>query len=245
MPRSIASLRSAGADRVLVAPRRQQRRLVDQVRQIGARHARASAPPRAAGRRRRRTSRPWRAPRRIASRPALSGRSTSTCRSKRPGRISAESSVSGRLVAAMMMRPLLRVEAVHLRQQLVERLLALVVPGEVARPARLADRVELVDEDDARRLLLRLLKQVAHARRADADEHLDEVRAGEREERHVRLAGDRAREQASCRCLAGRPTARPWEFVRRVCGTSRGSTGSRRSRAARLPPRRRRRRRRR
>ena len=94
-----------------------------------------------------------------------------------------------------MMRPLLRVEAVHLGEQLIERLLALVVPGEVARPARLADRVELVDEHDARRLLLRLLKQIAHARRADADEHLDEVRSGQREERHVRLAGDRAREQ--------------------------------------------------
>ncbi len=32
-------------------------------------------------------------------------------------------------------------------------------------------------------------------RRADADEHLDEVRAGDGEERHIRLAGDGAREQ--------------------------------------------------
>ena len=36
----------------------------------------------------------------MASRPDLSGRSTSTCRSKRPGRNSAESKLSGRLVAA-------------------------------------------------------------------------------------------------------------------------------------------------
>ena len=38
-------------------------------------------------------------------------------------------------------------------------------------------------------------EQVAHARGADADEHLDELRAAQAEERHVRLAGDRARQQ--------------------------------------------------
>jgi len=39
-------------------------------------------------------------------------------------------------------------------------------------------RVDLVDEDDARRVLLGLAEEVAHARRADADEHLDELGAG-------------------------------------------------------------------
>ena len=43
----------------------------------------------------------------IASRPARSGSSTGTRRSKRPGRVSAGSSDSGRLVAARMMTPLL------------------------------------------------------------------------------------------------------------------------------------------
>src|ERR687898_159897 len=38
-----------------------------------------------------------------------------------------------------------------------------------------ADRVDLVDEDDAGGVLLGLLEQVAHTRGADADEHLDEV----------------------------------------------------------------------
>ena len=50
---------------------------------------------------------------------------------------------------------------------------------------------------------LRLLEQVAHARRADADEHLDEVRAADREERHAGLARDGAREQRLAG--AGRP----------------------------------------
>src|SRR5712692_8202803 len=43
--------------------------------------------------------------RRISSRPLTSGRATTTCRSKRPGRSRAGSRTSGRLVAAMRMTP--------------------------------------------------------------------------------------------------------------------------------------------
>ena len=89
----------------------------------------------------------------------------------------------------------LELEAVHLDQELVERLLALVVTATEAGAAMAADGVDLVHEDDARRVLLGLLEEVAHARGADADEHLDEVGAGDREERHAGLAGDRACEQ--------------------------------------------------
>jgi hypothetical protein len=69
----------------------------------------------------------------------------------------------------------LRVEAVHLDEQLVEGLLALVVASAEARATVPADGVDLVDEDDGRRILLGLLEEVAHAAGADADEHLDEV----------------------------------------------------------------------
>jgi hypothetical protein len=115
------------------------------------------------------------------------------CRSKRPGAAARDREL----------RPVGRghddhagvgLKAVHLDEQLVERLLALVVARHQPDAARLAERIELVDEDDARRGLLRLFEQVAHARRADADEHLDECRAADREERHRRLAGDGARE---------------------------------------------------
>ena len=41
--------------------------------------------------------------------------------------------------------------------------------------AMAADRIDLVDEDDAGRVLLGLLKHVTHARCADTDEHLDEI----------------------------------------------------------------------
>ena len=86
-------------------------------------------------------------------------------------------------------------EAVHLDQQLVQRLLALVIAAAEAGAAMAADRVDFVDEDDAGRVLLGLLEHVAHAAGADADEHLDEVGARDGEEGHIRFAGDGAREQ--------------------------------------------------
>src|SRR5581483_3297095 len=88
-----------------------------------------------------------------------------------------------------------RLEAVHLDEQLVQRLLALVVAAAEAGAAMTADGVDLVDEDDARRVLLALLEQIAHARGADADEHLDEVGSADGEEGDVGFARDRAREE--------------------------------------------------
>ena len=58
-----------------------------------------------------------------------------------------------------------------------------------------ADRVELVDEDDARVVAPRILEQLADARRADAGVHLDEIRAAGKQKRHLRFAGHRARQQ--------------------------------------------------
>ena len=86
-------------------------------------------------------------------------------------------------------------EAVHLDEQLVQGLLALVVSTAEAGAAMAADRVDFVDEDDAGGVLLALLEEVADAAGADADEHLDEVRAGDGEERNIGLAGDGPGEQ--------------------------------------------------
>ena len=58
---------------------------------------------------------------------------------------------------------------------MVERLLALVVPAAQAGAAVAPDGVDLVHEDDAGRVLLGLLEQVADAGGAHAHEHLDEV----------------------------------------------------------------------
>ena len=106
---------------------------VDQVLQVGAREAgRLLAPASPASRPSPAACRA-RAPRRIAMRPLMSGRSSTTWRSKRPGRSSAGSSTSGRLVAAITMTLVLAVEAVHLDQDLVQRLLALVVASRRGR----------------------------------------------------------------------------------------------------------------
>ena len=54
-----------------------------------------------------------------------------------------------------------------------------------------AHRINLVDEDNTRGFLLGLFKEVADTRGAHADEHLHEVAARHREERHIGLAGHR------------------------------------------------------
>src|SRR5262245_40763682 len=84
-----------------------------------------------------------------------------------------------------------------------------------------ANGVDLIDEDDAGGVPLPLVEEIAHAGRAHADEHLDEVGTREREERHARLAGDRLREQRLTsprraeqeRALRDAP-AEPLEFLR-------------------------------
>ena len=110
-----------------------------------------------------------------AARPARSGWATTICRSNRPG-------AEQRRVQDV--RPVgrrddddaaLDIEPVQLDQQLVQRLLALVVPAAEAGPAVPADRVDLVHEHDGRGVRLGLLEQVADPGRADTDEHLHEV----------------------------------------------------------------------
>ena len=114
---------------VVSAARGEQRGLVDEVGEVGADHARGRGCERgqvdisASG-----TLRVWTA--RICWRPSWSGALTTTRRSKRPARRSAVSSTSGRLVAATTMTPFGAREAVHLGEDLVEGLLALVVAAE-------------------------------------------------------------------------------------------------------------------
>ena len=121
-----------------------------------------------------------------------SGLEITICRSKRPGREQRRIEHVGPVGRGDDDDAFVLLEAVHLDEELIERLLALVVAPAKARAAMAPDRVDFVDEDDAGRVLLRLLEHVAHAARADADEHLDEVGARNGEERHVGFARDRA-----------------------------------------------------
>ena len=51
------------------------------------------------------------------------------------------------------------------------------MPGQRATPAGAAQRVELIDEYDARCKLAGLLEEVTHTRGTDAHEHFDEFSA--------------------------------------------------------------------
>ena len=95
----------------------------------------------------------------------------------------------------MMMTPSCRLDAVHLDEQRVERLFALVMTAAHAGAATAAHRVDFVDENQAGGVLLALLEHVAHAGSADADEHFHEVGTADAEEGHVGLARDRLGEE--------------------------------------------------
>ena len=90
---------------------------------------------------------------------------------------------------------IIRLEAVHLNKELVQSLLTLIVSAAKACATVTSYSIDLVDEDDAGSILLALLEEVADAACADADEHLHEVRAGDREEGNIRFTGYRAGEQ--------------------------------------------------
>jgi len=129
------------ADGVLVLTRGEQSGLVDEVLEVGAGEAgRAASGDGEVDVRRERNA--LRVDLRIASRPRTSGRLTVMRRSKRPGRRIAGSRTSGRLVAAMMMTPSFDSKPFHLDEELVQRLLALVVTAAEACAAVTTDGVE-------------------------------------------------------------------------------------------------------
>ncbi len=88
-------------------------------------------------------------------------------------------------------------KAVQLDEQLVQRLVLFTV--EAVAGALCPDRIELVDEDDRRRVLARLVEELADARGAEAGEHLHEGGCALRKERGARLVRDRLGEQRLAR----------------------------------------------
>ena len=81
-------------------------------------------------------------------------------------------------------------ETVHLHEELVQRLLALVMTAAEAAASLPSDRIDLVDEDDRRRDLLCLFKQITDTSRADADIELNKIGAGDREKLNACLPGN-------------------------------------------------------
>src|SRR5947209_1259191 len=181
-------------DELLVLAGRQQRRLVDEVREVGSRKAR-----RAAGQDLEVDVGRERDPSRVHSQDLLAALDVRP----RHDHLAIEAAGTeergiedvGTVGGGDEDHALVGLEPVHLDEELVQRLLALVVTAAQAGAPMAADGVDLVHEDDARRVLLALLEQVAHSGGADANEHLDEIGSGDREERNVRLSRDRLRQQ--------------------------------------------------
>ena len=86
------------------------------------------------------------------------------------------------------------IKAIHLRQKLVQGLLPLVVAAQ-AGISGLSDGIDLIDENDAGRILLCLLEQVPDTGCADTHEHFHEIRTAQGKERHVGFSGDCLRQQ--------------------------------------------------
>ena len=131
----------------------------------------------------------------IMWRPARSGASICICRSKRPGRSSAGSSTSGRLVAAIRMTPP-RTSKPSISTSSWFSVCSRSswpppMPAPRWRPTASISSMKTI----AGAFSLACSNRSRTRRGADTDEHLDEVRAGDRVERHGGLAGHRPREQ--------------------------------------------------
>src|SRR5262245_64781990 len=73
-----------------------------------------------------------------------------------------------------------RIKAVHLNEQLVERLLALFM-GHRTNPAGFPKCIQLINKDDAGSLELRLFEEISYPGGAYPDEHLHELRSADAE----------------------------------------------------------------
>ena len=91
------------------------------------------------------------------------------------------------------------IKTIHLRKQLVQCLLTLVVSAAITAVTALTDRIDLIDKNDTRCTLFGLFKQVSHTRCTDTDKHFHEIGTGNGEERHVCLSCDCLCQQ----CLTG------------------------------------------
>ena len=86
--------------------------------------------------------------------------------------------------------PVIALKAVHLRQQLVECLFALIVSADMrAAASLLTDRVDFIYKHDAGGFLLGLSEQITDFGRTHADKHFDEFRTGYREKRNISFTG--------------------------------------------------------
>ena len=91
------------------------------------------------------------------------------------------------------------IESVHLRQKLIQRLLPLIVSAAVPAVTALSDGIDLIDENNAGRILLCFLEKVSHTGSAHTYKHFHKIRTGKGKEGHMGLPGHRLGQK----CLSG------------------------------------------
>ena len=97
------------------------------------------------------------------------------------------------------------IEAIHLYKQLIKSLLALIVTACHTTSAAASNSVNLVNKDDCWSVLFSLVKQLAHARRAKANKHLNKVRSSHGVERNASFA---------CNCTRKKGFTSSWRAVK-------------------------------
>ena len=206
--RSSASVRSSARRPCVVAALgRQQRRLVDEVGEVGADHARASRRRSRRGRRRRRA-----APSACGRAGSPRGRPGRAATPRRGGRSGPGAAAPGRGSRAGWSRRARSRPSRGSKPSISVRIWLSVCsrsswppemfgpPAARERPTASSSSMKMI----AGAACLGLLEQVTHARGADADDHLDELRRRHLEERHAGLAGDRPGQQRLAGARAGR-----------------------------------------
>ena len=83
------------------------------------------------------------------------------------------------------------IKSIHLREDLVECLLTLIVTTTDTRTSLLTYGIDLVDKYDTRRFFTSFSEEITHTARTDSDEHLDELRTRDREKWHFCLTCNR------------------------------------------------------
>src|SRR6266699_6885765 len=89
----------------------------------------------------------------------------------------------------------LLIKAIHLNQQLVERLLAFVIASGARIVSLAAYRVYLVDKDDARHMFFSFFEKVTHPCCPNPDEHFHKFRSTDTIESNARLSSYCTRDQ--------------------------------------------------
>ncbi|OPZ71556.1 MAG: hypothetical protein BWY82_01677 [Verrucomicrobia bacterium ADurb.Bin474] len=85
--------------------------------------------------------------------------------------------------------PFVSIKTVHLDQQRIQGLLALVVSSAQAGSTLTANCVNLIDENQARRILATLFEHIPNPGGAHPDKHFNKIGTRNGEKRHIRLTG--------------------------------------------------------